>query len=70
MIISIRGTAITLMTQFDVDKILAIEAHIGLKMEEVKFNEDKVLEDMVDITKAKRKIKIVSNFPQQLTQSN
>jgi len=54
-----RGIAITLMTQFDVDKILNIEKHIGVKMEEIKFNEDKVLEDMVDITKAKRKIKIV-----------
>lgn len=55
-----RGIAITLMTQFDVDKILNIENHIGLKLEEIKFNEDKVLQDMVDITKAIRKIKIVN----------
>jgi ATP-dependent RNA helicase DDX49/DBP8 len=50
------------MTQFDVDKILNIEEFIGLKLDEIKFNEDKVLTDMVDITKAIRKIKIVRLF--------
>ena len=61
-----RGTAITLMTQFDVEKILAIENLINLKMEEIKFNEEKVLANMTEVTKAIKTIKIVYNFSQFL----
>jgi len=39
------------MTQFDVERIIKIEELIGLKLEEIKFNEEKVLENMGDITK-------------------
>ncbi|CAD8171856.1 unnamed protein product [Paramecium octaurelia] len=42
--ISIRGTAITMMTQFDVERIQAIENLINLKLDEIKFNEEKVAE--------------------------
>ncbi|CAD8167872.1 unnamed protein product [Paramecium pentaurelia] len=53
-----RGTAITMMTQFDVERVLAIENLINLKMEEIKFNEEKVLANMTDVTKAIKTIKI------------
>ncbi|KAM3128348.1 hypothetical protein pb186bvf_019538 [Paramecium bursaria] len=53
-----RGTAITLMTQYDVKRILEVEKEINLKLEEIKFNEEKVLENMVEITKAMKLIKV------------
>lgn len=57
---SFRGTAITLVTQYDVKRVLSIEELIGTKLEEIKFNEEKVLTDMTDITKKMKKIKIVT----------
>ena len=47
------------MTQFDVERILAIENLINLKMEEIKFSEEKVLANMTEVTKAIKTIKIV-----------
>ena len=47
------------MTQYDVDKVLAIEKDISIKLDEIKFNETKVLEEMATVTKAIKKIKLV-----------
>ena len=35
-----------------------MEKEINLKLEEIKFNEEKVLENMVEITKAMKLIKV------------
>lgn len=56
-----------MMTQYDVDKVLLIEKDLKIKMEEIKFNELKVLEEMATITKAIKKIKLVEIILLQLT---
>ena len=55
-----RGTAITLLSQFDIENLLQLETDMGRKMEEIRFNEEKVLEDMSSLSKLMKKIKIVN----------
>jgi ATP-dependent RNA helicase DDX49/DBP8 len=54
-----RGTGITLITQFDIERVLSLEGALNIKLEEIKFNEEKVLEDMSSLSKLMRKIKVI-----------
>jgi len=50
---------VTLVTQYDIELLLNIESHINTKLETLEFNEKEVLENMIDVTKAKKIVKIV-----------
>ena len=39
--------------------MLSLEGTLNIKLEEIKFNEEKVLEDMSSLSKLMRKIKIM-----------
>eukprot|EP00825_Cyclidium_porcatum_P034435 TRINITY_DN36221_c0_g1_i1.p2 TRINITY_DN36221_c0_g1~~TRINITY_DN36221_c0_g1_i1.p2 ORF type:complete len:164 (+),score=57.76 TRINITY_DN36221_c0_g1_i1:192-683(+) len=53
-----RGLAISVVNQYDVQNLLNIEKAINEKLEIYQTDEDKVLEDMSTITKAKKKVKL------------
>ena len=48
-----------MITQFDIERVLSLEGTLNIKLEEIKFNEEKVLEDMSSLSKLMRKIKIM-----------
>ena len=39
--------------------MLSLEGALNIKLEEIKFNEEKVLEDMSSLSKLMRKIKVI-----------
>ena len=47
------GTAITLVTQYDIKLILSAEAFINTKLEKVEYPEKQVLEDISHLIKVK-----------------
>ena len=47
------GTAITLVTQYDIKLILSAEAFINTKLEKVEYPEKQVLEDISNLIKVK-----------------
>lgn len=49
------GTAISLVTQFDVKRVKTIEAAIGETMEPIEIDEDDALKSMSAVIKAKKK---------------
>ncbi len=54
-----RGLAISILTQYDVQLILNIEAVINTKLEKMEMNEKEVLNSLSRITKAKKNAQIV-----------
>ncbi len=53
------GLALTLVTQFDIDLLHAVEANIGMKLSEFEVPEAGVLEDMSEVVAARRAAKLV-----------
>lgn len=53
------GTAISLVTQFDVNRVKSIEAGIGEKMEPIEIDEEDALKSMSAVIKAKKKAEMI-----------
>ena len=53
------GTAISLVTQFDIKKIKSIEAGIGETMEAIEIDEEDALKSMTAVIKAKKKAEMI-----------
>ena len=52
------GNSITLVTQYDIDLILACEKYVGTKLDKVDYNEKEVLDEINHIMKVMQVVRI------------
>lgn len=55
------GTAVTLVTQYDIKLVLAAEEYINTKLEKVEYPEKQVLEDISHLMKVMQVVRIKMN---------
>ena len=55
------GSAITLVTQFDIKLILSAEAYINTKLEKIEYPEKQVLDDIPHLIKVMQVVRIKMN---------
>ncbi len=55
------GTAVTLVTQYDIKLVLAAEEYINTKLEKVEYPEKQVLDDISHLMKVMQVVRIKMN---------